>query len=327
MGFPKEPILVTGGLGFIGSNLVEKLLSQGKEVHIIDKSKKSNHLRENEKHSQNLVIHNVDLLNFNLGTLPKFGIIYHLAADPEVRLNITNPKSLFDNNIQSTFQLLDGIKENPPDKFVFTSSSTVYGEAKTIPTPETYSPLEPISIYGASKLACESLICSYSYTYGFNSLIFRLANIIGPYSTHGVIFDFFNKLKQDKKSLEILGDGKQEKSYVHIDDCVSAMNLGISKVQNPFEILNIGSDDSTTVKTIAEEMLRQLDLPKTDMKFTGGVDGGRGWKGDIKNMRLDIQKLKSMGWTPKHSSYESVKLTIKSILKYNQSNGKNNYDN
>jgi len=313
MGFPKGIILVTGGLGFIGTHLVEELLSLGQEIHIIDKSEKKNRIRENEKDNPNLVIHNGDLLNFNFSALPKFGIIYHLAADPEVRLNISNPKSQFKNNIQSTFQLLEGIKENPPDKFVFTSSSTVYGEAKTIPTSEIYSPLEPISIYGASKLACESLISSYSHTYGFNSLIFRLANIIGPYSSHGVIFDFFNKLKQKKTSLEILGDGKQEKSYVFVDDCISAMNLCINKVQNTFEILNIGSNDATTVKKIAEEMLKQLNLQKTEMKFTGGVDGGRGWKGDVKKMKLDISKLCSLGWNPKYTSLEAIKETISSL--------------
>lgn len=313
MGFPKGIILVTGGLGFIGTHLVEELLSLGQEIHIIDKSEKKNRIRENEKDNPNLIIHSDDLLNFNFSALPKFGIIYHLAADPEVRLNISNPKSQFKNNIQSTFQLLEGIKENPPDKFVFTSSSTVYGEANTIPTSEIYSPLEPISIYGASKLACESLISSYSHTYGFKSLIFRLANIIGPYSSHGVIFDFFNKLKQKKTSLEILGDGKQEKSYVFVDDCISAMNLCINKVQSTFEILNIGSNDATTVKKIAEEMLKQLNLQKTEMKFTGGIDGGRGWKGDVKKMKLDISKLCSLGWNPKYTSLEAVKETISSL--------------
>ncbi|MCI0564577.1 MAG: GDP-mannose 4,6-dehydratase, partial [Nitrososphaera sp.] len=172
---------------------------------------------------------------------------------------------------------------------------------------------EPISMYGASKLACESIIVSYAHTYGLHAVIFRLANIIGEDSTHGVIYDFVNKLLRDSTALEILGDGMQNKSYIHISDCISAVMIGASKARQRVSIFNVGSQDQISVRDIAAAVIGEMRLSGTRMNFTGGVDNGRGWKGDVKNMLLDVSKIMSLGWKPQHNSSEAVRLTARKM--------------
>jgi len=201
--------------------------------------------------------------------------------------------------------------QNPT--LIFTSTSTVYGEPTKIPTPEDYAPLKPISTYGASKLACEALISAYAYTYDFKAIIIRLANIIGPRSKHGVIHDFIQKLNKNPTQLEILGDGTQSKSYLYVSDCIEAMLLGLEKSTEPVEIYNVGSEDQVDVKTIAQIIIKEMDLKNVKLTFTGGVDGGRGWKGDVKNMLLDIDKIKALGWKPKHNTQQATTETIKEL--------------
>ena len=200
---------------------------------------------------------------------------------------------------------------------VFTSSSTVYGDARIIPTPEDYAPLEPISVYGGAKLAAEALISGYSHTFNIKSLIFRLANIIGERSNHGVIYDFINKLKANPNRLEILGDGTQRKSYLHVSDTVEGMLYLFEKFREEgkiYDVYNLGSDDWITVREIAEIVSKEMGL-NPEFYFTGGVDGGRGWKGDVKFMRLSIEKAKSKGWKPKMNSYEAVRRTVQELLR------------
>jgi UDP-glucose 4-epimerase len=249
-----------------------------------------------------------------------YDLVFHLAANPEVRVGSTNPDIHFQQNIVATHNLLESIRKtkNKPT-LIFTSTSTVYGEPTKIPTPEDYAPLKPISTYSASKLACEAMISAYAYTYGFKALIYRLANIIGPRSKHGVIYDFIQKLNKNPKELEILGDGTQTKSYLYITDCAEAMLLGLEKSTEQVEIYNVGSKDQINVKTIAEIVAEEMGLQGVKFKFTGGVDGGRGWKGNVKNMLLDITKIKSLGWKPKHNSKQAIKKatqhTITELLK------------
>ena len=171
--------------------------------------------------------------------------VFHLSANPDVRVGSSNTQIDFDNNILATHNLLNNIKRNNYCKnIIFTSTSAVYGDATTIPTPETYGPLLPISLYASSKLACESLISAYSHMFGFRSTILRFANVIGPTSNHGVIFDFIQKLKKDSSCLEILGDGNQTKSYLYIDDCINAILLDYARLSNEnVNIFNVGSDD------------------------------------------------------------------------------------
>ena len=173
----------------------------------------------------------------------------------------------------------------------------------------------PISLYGASKLACEALLSSYAYMYGFRAVIYRLANVVGPRSTHGVTYDFVHKLKKNPSELEVLGDGSQSKSYLYVDDCVSGMIKGIER-GNVVDIYNLGTNSMTNVLEIAETVKEVMGLSNSKIRLTGGVDGGRGWMGDVKMMQLDLSELMSTGWSPKYGSSEAVRLTAESVLKH-----------
>ena len=312
-------VLVTGGAGFIGSHLVDALMMNGAAVRVIDNF--SNGTLDNISrwlgHSSFELIKG-DLLNKDdlERATEKCEVIFHLAANPEVRIGSSIPEIHFEQNIVSTYRLLEALRKSESlESFVFTSSSTVYGDASEIPTPEGYGPLKPISIYGAAKLASEALISSFAYTYGFKAVICRLANIIGTRSRHGVIYDFINKLKKNRWELEILGDGTQRKSYLYIDDCVSAILTALKEPRGKVEIFNIGSEDWVDVKTIAEIVVEEMGLKDVSFHFTGGVDGGRGWKGDVKYMLLSIRKIKSLDWKPKLNSAEAVRKTVREILR------------
>jgi len=310
------PVLITGGAGFIGSSLVENLLSRNIETHVLDNLSKGSQTRvKTWQNNKNFKFFKMDLLekDWNIN-LPKYQGVYHFAADPEVRTSVTDSENHFKNNVLTTLNLLEKIKNLGIEFFVFASTSTVYGEPIKFPTPETYSPLEPISPYGASKLACEALISSYSHLFKFKSYIFRLANVVGGDSNHGVIFDFIKKLKKNPLLLEILGDGTQSKSYIHISDCIEAINYSVSNADDLVNYFNIGSKDQISVKEIAKLVLDGLKLKNTKIIYTGGVEGGRGWKGDVKTMVLDTTKLKKLGWNSKYNSKKSVFITVNELL-------------
>jgi len=312
-------VLVTGGAGFIGSHLVDALLRQKTNVNVLDNF--SNGTKQNIK--QHLNNNSLKLVKGDLSNkkdvskaLEDCDIVFHLAANPEVRLSSIDPETHFQQNVMATFNLLEATRiTGSVEAFVFTSSSTVYGEPAQIPTPEDYAPLEPISVYGATKLACEALITAYAHTYGFKAIIYRLANIIGSRSQHGAIHDFIKKLRNNPEQLEILGDGTQTKSYLYITDCIEAMLLGLEKAIKRVEIFNLGSEDQINIKAIAQIVVEEMGLKNVKFKLTGGVDGGRGWKGDVKNMLLDVSRLKSIGWKPKLNSEEAVKQATKDLVK------------
>ncbi|MCW4020971.1 MAG: NAD-dependent epimerase/dehydratase family protein [Candidatus Bathyarchaeota archaeon] len=314
----REVILVTGGAGFIGSHVVDALMKKEAEVRVLDNLSGGSldNLRKWLNHPLFKFIKG-DLLDRADVTKATDGCetVFHLAANPEVRLGSVAPEIHFEQNVLATYNLLESLRKADTVKsLVFTSSSTVYGDASEIPTPEDYSPLEPISVYGASKLASEALINAYAHTYGFRAVIFRLANIIGPRSSHGVTYDFVQKLRENLHELEILGDGTQAKSYLYFDDFVEAMLLSFGKSNSPVEVFNLGSEDWVDVKTIARIVVEEMCLKDVSFRFTGGVDGGRGWKGDVKYMLLAIKKLKSLGWKPKLNSSQAVRATARSIL-------------
>ncbi len=301
-------ILVTGGAGFIGSHVVDRLIDEGYDVVVVDNlsSGKLEYVNENAIFYK-LDLNDVDRL-MEIFKKHRIDEVWHIAANPDVRVGSENPDEIYRNNVLATYNLLEVMRKNGVRRIVFTSTSTVYGEAKVIPTPEEY-PTIPISIYGASKVACEAMIASYCHTFDMKAWIYRFANVIGKRSNHGVIYDFIMKLKRNPNELEILGNGEQNKSYIYISDCVDAMFFGL-RADGDVNIFNIGSEDQIKVKKIAEIVCEEMNLnPK--FRFTGGE---RGWKGDVPVMLLSIKKLKSMGWKPRYNSEQAVRKAVKDLL-------------
>ncbi len=297
-------IVVTGGAGFIGSHVVDRLVNLD-EIIVIDNfsSGKEEYINEGAE------VVRADLSSDEIESyLRKADEVWHIAANPDVRVGAENPDEIYVNNILATYRLLESMRKAGVGRIVFTSTSTVYGEAEVIPTPENY-PAHPISLYGASKLACEALIESYCHTFDMQAWIYRFANVIGKRSTHGVIYDFIMKLRKNPDELEILGNGEQNKSYIYISDCVDAMFAGL-KVDEKVNVFNIGSEDQVKVRRIAEIVCEEMGV-KPAFKFTGG---DRGWKGDVPVMLLSIEKLKSLGWRPKYSSEEAVRMAVRDLL-------------
>ena len=309
----KRRVIVTGGAGFIGSHLVDRLVKRDEHVVVLDNFS-SGELEFLYDSIEEITLIDVDLLKDDFDEyLRGAKIVYHLAANPEVQLGITKPEVMQEQNVDVTEKVLKAMKRTGCDRIVFTSTSTVYGDAEKIPTPEN-APLQPISAYGSSKLDAEKLIETYCKEEGFRGVSYRFANCVGPRSNHGVTYDFVHKLKAEPEVLEILGDGTQHKSYFHVEDCISAVlakNPGELCEKGEFIALNVGSKDAIDVVTLADEVCKAMKLKDVGYKFTGGVDGGRGWKGDVKKMRLEIKAMKSHGWAPQYTSRKAILETAK----------------
>ncbi len=313
-------VLVTGGAGFIGSHVCDSLAAYDCEITILDNFSVGS--RKNVQHLLERTPQKAKLLGGDCTNpvhvkraLANAEMIFHFAANPEVRLELSDPRTCFRQNIYATHVILEQAMKNPKTRtIIFASTSTVYGEPEVMPTPEDYAPLKPISLYGASKLASEALISAYAHTYDKKAIILRLANTIGPRSQHGVIHDFTEKLRNNTKQLEILGDGTQTKSYLYIDDCIKAIEIACRTAKKRVEIYNVGSEDQINVKDIAKIVIEETKLKNVKLTFTGGVNGGRGWIGDVKNMLLDITKLKSLGWKPEFNSKQAVEKTVKTLI-------------
>ncbi|MGA7798160.1 MAG: NAD-dependent epimerase/dehydratase family protein, partial [Methanoregula sp.] len=301
------------GAGFIGSHLVDTLVAQGNEVVVID-SLCAGRKETIARHIDSCDIRFVqaDLLSDGWqDAINGADRLFHLAADPDVRQSAVNPAPTMQNNIMVTYRVLEAMRHCNIPEIVFTSTSTVYGDARVIPTPEDYAPLLPISVYGASKLACEALISAYCYSFGMKSWIYRFANIVGERSGHGVITDFIRKLKDNPAELEILGDGKQVKSYLDVHECVAAMLFAL-RAREAVNIFNIGSEDWIDVRSIAEIVAEEMHLPEVKFRFTGGE---RGWVGDVPKMQLSLERIKSRRWKPQLGSRESVRLAARDLVR------------
>jgi UDP-glucose 4-epimerase len=311
-----KSILVTGGAGFIGSHLVEALLAEN-EVTVLDNfsSGKREFIAPHLNNSRFRLLE-ADLIDTIALEKALDGVdnVFHLAANPDVKLGAENTRVHLEQNVLATYNLLEAMRKCGVKKIAFTSTSTIYGEATTVPTPENYGPLLPISLYGASKLACEALISSYCHTFEMQSWIYRFANIVGERGTHGVLVDFMRKLRENPRELEILGSGQQKKSYLEVRDCVLAMMHCVEHSDEQINVFNIGSEDSVDVTKIADIVALQMGLTDVRYRYTGGVDG-RGWKGDVLVMQLSIEKIKRLGWSPQGSSAEAIEMAVKALLK------------
>jgi len=311
---------ITGGAGFIGSSLSERLVKDGWEVTIFDNlsagSEENLEQLVTNRHGESatLVVGDCTRPSSLKNALKDCDVVFHFAGNPEVRMELNNPKDCFRQNIYATHNVLEAFRESKAETIVFASTSTVYGEAKVLPTPEEYSPLDPISVYGASKLAGEALVGSSCHAFCKRGIILRFANVIGPRSNHGVVTEFIYRLAQNPQELTIMGDGSQNKSYIHIDDCISAVMATVKQASRPLEAFNVGTEDGLSVKDIGTAVGKIMGLTNLRFKFNGGLGDGRGWVGDVRSMLLDVTKLKSLGWLPTFKSRNAVEETVKSKL-------------
>lgn len=306
-------VAVTGAAGFIGPHLVRQLATKGARTDGFDINRQA--VASLRKHlPRGATLHVADVLGGRKfkASLRGVKVLFHLAADPDVRNSTAHPLEHFEANAVGTLRVAEAARQADVSRIVFPSTSTVYGDASQIPTPEAYTPLRPISVYGASKLAGESVLASYAATYGIDAVALRFANVVGPGATHGVIVDLVEKLKRDPTRLEVLGDGRQRKSYVHIDDLVDATLLATRRAPRGFQVYNIGSKDTVVVDEVARAVMEAMGLEGAKVVHKPAA-GGRGWVGDVKVMHLDIKRISKLGFAPKYTSREAVRETARAV--------------
>jgi UDP-glucose 4-epimerase len=298
---------ITGGSGFIGSHIVKKLLDSGNEVTIFDKR------APHKTISSRCNFIEGDLLRLEAVKRAIEGceIVYHLAANADISMGVQDTALDLNLTTVATYNVLESMRTSSAKKIVFLSGSGVYGDLGETVALETSGPLLPVSLYGASKLAAEGLISAFSAMFGIEALIFRPANVVGGGQTHGVLFDFIRKLERDSRNLEILGDGRQTKSYLHLEDLWTAIDLILRLSDERITLLNVAADDTVEVNWIAQRVIEKLNLPNVRITHTGGKVG---WIGDVSQVRLSTEKLKQFGWLPRHSSMDAIDRAIAEML-------------
>jgi len=308
-------ILITGGAGFIGCHLTKKLLEEGNKVICIDDFT----LGTEENIKDFILDSNFKLIKQDVTELEEIlnkieneniDIIYHLAANSDIQKGGKNPTIDFHNTLETTFASLEIARRKNVKDFFFASTSAIYGNRTDELLKEDMGNLSPISYYGGSKLASESLISSYCYMNEMNVVIFRFPNVIGPNLTHGVIYDFTKKLEANPHKLVILGDGTQSKPYIYVEDLVEVILKMTRNIESGVEIYNIGVEGSTSVTKIADIVCEELGLENVEYEYTGG---NVGWKGDVPKFQYDLSKIHNQGWKAKYNSDESVKETVRYI--------------
>lgn len=310
-------VFISGGAGFIGSHLVDRLLMKDRtgEIVVYDNftSGQKWHLSRHDGNRQLRIVEG-DMKDLKKLTeaMSGCGVVFHLAANPDIAKAVTQPDIDFWEGTYLTQNVLEAMRLNGVKNIYYTSGSGVYGEDPQTHFAEDYGPCFPISTYGAGKLASEALICSYCHMFGMSGRAFRFANVVGPRQTHGVGYDFIRRLKQDPTRLRILGDGRQTKSYIHVEDVLDAIFIVAVKCENKFDVFNVATDDTLSVDEIAGLALAEsgLDPLQVAREFTGG---NRGWKGDVPVVLFDITKIKSLGWRAKRNSREAVRDAIKAM--------------
>ncbi|MHA1838808.1 MAG: NAD-dependent epimerase/dehydratase family protein, partial [Candidatus Ranarchaeia archaeon] len=301
---------------FIGSHLAEKLILKNSVTVLDNLTSSTTRYIQPLSDKGKIVFTQGDVGDSLLvgKLLKEHDLVFHFAANPDVRDSVQNPFKNFQNNVETTLILLEQMRKHGVKEIVFASSGgTVYGDNPPLPTPESH-PLSPISPYGASKAACEMYLSAYAGSYGFTAVALRYANIIGPRSNHGIIYDFFRKLSSDPSQLEILGDGKQRKSYLYIEDCVTATLLVAEAIDKGYLAVNIGTDEQITATEIAQLVISALRLPDVKLAYTGG---DRGWKGDVPVMQMDYGRLFQLGWKPSYTIRDGINAYIKWLSQKN----------
>jgi UDP-glucose 4-epimerase len=304
-------ILVTGAAGFIASNLIPRLLERGDRVAGADNFFLGKHAYVHEH--PNFAFHEMDLLELEkvVALMEAFrpDRIWHLAANSDISYGTKYTDFDLKGGTLVTYNVLEAMRRTGVKELVFSSSGAVYGEPDVMPTPENYGPILPISLYAASKVACESLITAYAHNYDIRAWIYRFGNIVGPNPTHGVIHDFVLRLRDDPTRLVVLGDGTQAKPYVYVEDCLDGMEFGIEHAQGHVAVHNLAVDDQTSVREITDWTIEAMGIDRASIDVQYG-DSPRGWRGDVPQVKLDTRRLTGLGWRPKRSSAEAVRQAI-----------------
>jgi UDP-glucose 4-epimerase len=305
---------ITGGAGFIGSHLVDRLLAEGNDVTVFDNlsSGKEDFITAHKENPRfRFIVGELLDLDTLLAVNKDHETVFHLAANPDARRGITD--TALDLRLETlvTYNVLESMRRNGIKKLVFPSSGTIYGETPSVPIAEDYGPVLPISLYGAGKLASEGLISAFCHTFDIQAWIFRLANIVGRRATHGVIFDFTRSLEKNPEELQILGDGTQCKPYLHVSECIDGMLYGLRNAPDRLNVYNLGTSTVTDVNTIARTIVAELGRNGVSFRYTGG---DRGWPGDVPQFRYDISKMKRLGWKARLTSDEAVRKAVKEII-------------
>jgi UDP-glucose 4-epimerase len=305
---------VTGGAGFIGSHLVDRLVRQGDVVTVYDNlSSGKKEWIEHNLSMKNFRFVEADMLDFDVlkEAMKGHEVIWHLGANTNIPAGNRFTDLDLKNCTTATYNVLEAMRRNSIDKLLFASSATVYGDTPPVPLPETYGPLLPISLYGAGKLACEGLISAYCHLFGIKAWIFRFANVVGGCMRRAVIYDFIQKLRKSPEELEILGDGKQERPFFLVEDCIEGMIQAFQKSNSQCDVFNLGCNSTTSIDRVAQIVAEEMGLDNVRYKYTGGR---RGWPGDAPVIHYDVEKMRKLGWEAKHSSDEAVRITARRIL-------------
>jgi UDP-glucose 4-epimerase len=304
---------VTGAAGFIASNLVDRLLADGHSVVGYDNFVTGQRrFIEGALKSPNYRLVEADLLNTEAvgAAIAGCDMVFHLAANADVRFGTHHPFKDIEQNLIATYNVLEAMRANGIKKIAFSSTGSVYGEAKVIPTPEDAPFPVQTSLYGNSKVAAEGLIASYCEGFGFQGFIFRFVSILGERYTHGHVFDFYQKLLADPTKLEVLGNGKQRKSYLYVQDCIDAVLLAVARAPDRVNIFNLGQDEYCEVNQSIGYICERLQL-KPRLDYTGGE---RGWIGDNPFIFLDCSRIRALGWTPKLSIQKGIINTLEYLI-------------
>lgn len=309
-------VLVAGGAGFIGSNLIDALLTRGYEVICVDNlfigtKKNIEHLSEEPRFTfveEDICdLEALDKIFMN----ERIEYVFHLAANSDIQASANAPLIECKNTYLTTFNILECMRRNGVKKLFFASTSAVYGDKNGAHVAEDCPDLRPVSYYGGAKLGSEAMISSFSFMNDLSAMVFRFPNVIGPRLTHGVVFDFVKRLKDDPSKLRILGDGNQCKPYIYVSDLVEAIVRFMDAPQG-VTCYNLGVETTTTVTKIAEITCEKMGLKNVEFQYTGGKSG---WKGDVPVFQYNLKKIHSAGWYARHTSDEAVSLTVESMVK------------
>lgn len=303
-------VFVTGGAGFIGSHVADALLARGARVTVYDNF--STGFREFLPKHEHCRVVEADLLDQKTLDEAMRGaqFVFHLAANADIKDNLREPRKCIDQNIVATQNVLEAMRRAGVREVAFSSTGSVYGDATVIPTPEDAPFPVQTSIYATSKVAAEGLLSSYALGYDFRTWVFRFVSLLGPRYTHGHVMDFWRKLRRDPTRLEVLGNGKQKKSYLHVSDCVAAMLAAIDKGRDAISVFNLGHEDWIDVDASIRIITRTMGVTPR-LEYAGG---DRGWVGDSPRILLDTKRIKSLGWAPTKSIEESVVQTLEFLM-------------